>query len=95
MSEYLKCFDETKYMSFLDKIWNRVSNLMKKEFDSGPVYYEKYLKTKIKSCDDDDDDDDNDDDDDDDEINTNFYNEMPNDGSHSVCLSVMLIDSVS
>ena len=93
MSEYLKCFDETKYMSFLDKIWNRVSNLMKKEFDSGPVYYEKYLKTKIKSCDDDDDDDD--DDNDDDEINTNFYNEMPNDGSHSVCLSVMLIDSVS
>ena len=63
---------------------------MKKEFDSGPVYYEKYLKTKIKSCDDDDDDND-----DDDEINTNFYNEMPNDGSHSVCLSVMLIDSVS
>lgn len=50
MSEYVKCFDETKYMSFLIikdhelfeacyKIWNRVSNLMRKEFDSGPAYY--------------------------------------------------------
>ena len=59
MSAYRKEFDETKYMSFLTKddellekyneIWEKVSKSIKKEFDSDPVYEEKYLKTKIKS----------------------------------------------
>ena len=30
-----------------DKIWKKVSNSVKKEFDSEPVYKEKYLKTKV------------------------------------------------
>ena len=30
-------------------IWEKVSNIIKKEFDSNPVYNEKYIKTKIKS----------------------------------------------
>ena len=52
-------FDETIYMSFLIKddelleknneIWENVRNSIKKEFDSEPVYDEKYLRTKIKS----------------------------------------------
>lgn len=32
-----------------NKIWDRVSNLMKKGFDSETLYNEKYLKTKLKS----------------------------------------------
>ena len=32
-----------------NKIWNKVSNGIKKGFDSEPVYNERCLKTKIKS----------------------------------------------
>ena len=60
MSAYRKDFDETNYLSFLikddelssekyNKIWEKVENITKKEFDSKPVYNEKYLKAKIKS----------------------------------------------
>ena len=31
------------------EIWEKVKNSIKKEFDSKPVYNEKYLKAKIKS----------------------------------------------
>ena len=51
-------FDETIYMTFLIKndeflkqyneTWDKVSNTIKKGFDSEPVYNEKYLRTKIK-----------------------------------------------
>ena len=34
-----------------NEIWEKVNNRIKKEFDSKPVYNEKYLKTKIKSYD--------------------------------------------
>ena len=62
MSTYRRDFDETKYMSFVIKydelfellekcngIWEKVKNGIKKEYDSKPVYNEKYLKAKIKS----------------------------------------------
>ena len=54
MSACRKDFEETKYMSFLikdellekcNKIWEEVKNIIKKEFDSEPVYNEKYLKS--------------------------------------------------
>ena len=46
---YVICFVETKYMSFLmkdenNRIWYKVSNFMKKWFNSEPVYNEKYFK---------------------------------------------------
>ena len=54
-----------------NKIWDKVSNRIKKGFDIEPVYNEKYLKTKIKSYES--------------KINTNFHNdEMPKEGSHSI-----------
>ena len=31
-----------------NEIWEKVKNDLKKEFDSEPVYSEKYLKAKIK-----------------------------------------------
>ena len=57
MSTYRKDFDETKYMSLLIKdddelfekyieIWEKVKHSITKEFDSEPVYNEKYLKPK-------------------------------------------------
>ena len=59
-STYVKSYDGlTKWIYFLiedyyllDKyntIWHKVSTDIKKEFDSQPVYNEKFLKTKIKS----------------------------------------------
>ena len=59
MSAYRRDFDETKYMSSLIKddellekyneIWKKVSNSIKKVFDSELAYNENYLKTKIES----------------------------------------------
>ena len=56
MSGYVKGFDEFECMTFQikdhkllkDKIWDIISNSIKKRFDSKPVYNEKYLKTKLK-----------------------------------------------
>ena len=59
MTAYRKDFDETKYLSFLIKgdellekyneILEKVKDNLKKEFESEPVYNEKYLKVKIIS----------------------------------------------
>ena len=80
MSAYRRDFDETKYMPFLIKddelleynaIWENVKNSFKKEFDSEPVYNEKYLKVKIKSYNG--------------KISTNFYdNKIPKEGSQFI-----------
>ena len=60
MTEYVKCFDSNKRISFkvtdnnlLEKyaeICRRVNNLVNINFDRKPVYgdVDKYLKTKIK-----------------------------------------------
>ena len=74
MSGYVRCFNKTKYISFLiedekllkacNKMQDKFSNIIPKGFDSESVYTEKYLKTKIKSYDG--------------KSNTNFYeNEIP------------------
>ena len=63
-----------------NEIWEKVRNITKNEFDSEPVYNKKYLRTKIKSYSE--------------QISTNFHNnKIPNEGSHCICLSVILIDS--
>ena len=83
MKGYVKWFHETIYMCLLinyNRICNKVSNLMKKGFTSEPVYNEKYSKTKIKSCHGS-------------KKNISFNdNGIPTEGSHCVCLSVILID---
>ena len=83
MTEYVRCFDSNKTISFkvIDKktvkkyikLWEIINSLIGKEFDSEPVYgdNEKYIKTKIKSYRD--------------KVNTN--------ASHK-CLSLMMLDSV-
>ena len=55
-----------------NEIWETVKNNLKKEFDSEPVYNEKYLKAKIKSYNG--------------KINTNFHsNKIPKEGSQCIC----------
>ena len=64
-----------------NEIWEKVKNSLKKDFDSEPVYNEKYLKANIKSYNG--------------KVNASFYNnKIPTEGSHFLCLSVTLIDSV-
>ena len=91
MSAYRRDFDKTKCMPFLIKdekllekyneIWKKVSNIIKKEFDSNPACNEKYIKTKIKFYNG--------------KINTNFHNNrIPKEGCQCISLLVILIDSV-
>ena len=57
--------------------WKKASKNIKDEFDSEPVYNEKYLKTKIKSCKG--------------KIVTNFHNKkISNEGSQYIFISVSL-----
>ena len=55
--------------------------MIKKEFDSKPIYNAIYLKTKIRSYNE--------------KMNTNFHNDkIPKEGSQCISQSVTLIDSV-
>ena len=59
----------------------KVKNSIRKEFDSVPVYNEKYLKAKAKSYNG--------------KLNTNFHNnKIRKEGSQFIYLSVILADSV-
>ena len=72
---------DEKLLEKYNEIWKKVSNIIKKEFYSKPVYNEKYLKTKIKSYDG--------------NISANFHNnKIPKEGPQCICLSVILIDLV-
>ena len=88
---YRRDFNETKFISFLIKdyellekyieIWEKIGNILKKEFDCETVCQEKYLKAKIKSYNG--------------KIKINFHdNETPREGSQCICLSVILVNSV-
>ena len=39
-------------MDVFNDIWNKASNIIKKEFDSKSIYNVTFLKTKVKSEDD-------------------------------------------
>ena len=63
------------------KFWKKVTNSLKKGFDSQQAYNEKYLKAEIKSYNG--------------KINTNLHdNKIPKESSQFICLSVILIGSV-
>ena len=96
MIGYVKCFKDNnnkdkKKMSFnntgkrllknYNKIWEKVSNLLNKEFDSEPVYGDKYIRTKIKEYGD--------------KTNTNFQGKkMSNENESYKCLSLIMLESV-
>ena len=63
------------------KFGKRSATLSKKEFDSKPIYNERYLKPKTKFYNG--------------KINKIFYNnKIPREASQCACLSVILIDSL-
>ena len=93
MIGYAKNFDSNKTMPFkvgdnmllkkYSKIWEKISNLMNKEFDSEPVCgdNDKYIKTKIKMYED--------------RVNTNFQGKkVPKENASYKCLSLIMLDSV-
>ena len=43
---------DNKLLKKYNKIWEKVSSLMKTEFDTEPGYGDKYVNTKIKSYED-------------------------------------------
>ena len=62
------------------KIWEKFSVFIKSKLDSKPIESEKYLKIKIKWYND--------------KINIIQSNDKtPKEGSHTTCLSMVLIDS--
>ena len=70
-----------KLIKKYNEIWGKVKNLFKKEFNSEPVYKDKYIKTKIKIYYN--------------KTNTKFYdNKIPENNEYCACLSVILLDSV-
>ena len=61
-----------------NETWEKVKNSTKKQFDSEPVFYDKYLKAKLKSCQG--------------KINANFQdNEISKRGFQFICLSVIYL----
>lgn len=53
--------------------------IIRKTFDSDPVFADKYLKTKVKSCNN--------------KITTNYHGKAPKEGIKCVCLSALVINS--
>ena len=93
MTGYVRKLDENGTMSFIvknkqllkkyTKIWEKIEGLMKKNFESKPVYgdHDKYINTKIKIYAG--------------SIITNFHNKkMPKEKAPCKCLSIIIIDSV-
>ena len=94
MTGYARKFDENATMSFrvnnkqllknYNKLWEKIGNLMKIDFESRPVYRDdddKYIKTKIKIYAG--------------SIITNFYNKkMPKEKAPCKCLPIIMLDSV-
>ena len=58
MNGYVKCFDDNKTISFLAddkeflnkyaKVWEKIRDLLGKNFDSEPVYGDKCIRDKNK-----------------------------------------------
>ena len=93
MIGYVKHFDSNKTMSFkvsdnkllkkYNKIWERVGNLLNREFDSEPVYgdVDKRIKTKIKMYGD--------------RVNTNFQSKkVPKENASYKWISLIMLGSV-
>ena len=71
-------FEDDDLLEKYNAIWDKVSAISKKEFDSEPVYNKNFLKNKVKSYGD--------------EL-TDFYdNEIPKVDSNHTCLAIISLD---
>ena len=91
ISSFIKCFENNKKnMSFLaddhvilkyNTILKNIKMLLSVEFDSQPVYDEKYIKTRAKTFED--------------KVITKFTdNEVPKENKHYSCITAICVDSV-
>ena len=97
MTGYLNIFkDGTRKMSFFTNnneflerytaIWEKISDLVNKKFDSDPIHKNKYINTKIRSYNND--------------IKTNFrnidnkINKLPEKNKPYKCVSLISLDSI-
>ena len=78
--------DNNEFLERYTKIWEKISDLIDKKFDSDPVYNNKYINTKIRSYNND--------------IITNFYdndnknNKLPEKNKAYRCMSLISLDSI-
>ena len=75
--------DDNKLLKKYNKIWEKISNIMNIEFDSGPVYgdNDKFIKTKIEMYEN--------------RVNTNVQGKkMPKENASYKCLSLIMLGSV-
>ena len=81
-NEYMNLLvNDKKILKKYSEISNKIKSLIKKEFDSEPVYNYKYIKTKIKIYND--------------RVYTNFqHNKISRDNEYCACLSEILLDSI-
>ena len=64
-----------------NEIWSKFKNILNIKFHSMPVYYEKYIKTKVREFNG--------------VIKTNFLgDEIPKESMHYTCIACITIDSV-
>ena len=78
--------DNNEFLERYTKIWEKISDLIDKKFDSDPVYNNKYINTKIRSYNND--------------IITNFHdndnknNKLPEKNKAYKCMSLISLDSI-
>ena len=74
----LKIEDEDVYLKYIE-IWNKIRSMLNVKFHSQPIYGDKYIKTKVTTCND--------------TINTLFSGDkIPKEKIHYVCISAICID---
>ena len=78
--------DNNEFLERYTAIWEKISDLVNKKFDSDPIYNNKYINTKIRSYNND--------------IKTNFRNidnknnKLPEKNRPYKCLSLISLDSI-
>ena len=72
---------DKKFIQKYNKIWDHIRNLLKKGFNSEPVYNDKCIRTKIKNYNN--------------KIYANFHDfEIPKDNEYCTCSSLILLGFV-
>ena len=86
LEKCLFLLDNNEFLERYTAIWEKISNLVNKKFDSDPIYNNKYINIKIRSYNND--------------IKTNFHNidnennKLPEKNKLYKCVSLISLDSI-
>ena len=86
LEKCLFLLDNNEFLERYTAIWEKISNLVNKKFDSDPIYNNKYINIKIRSYNND--------------IKTNFHNidnennRLPEKNELYKCVSLISLDSI-